>query len=150
MAEKSNRRTRWYSFLINTFSGVKEVMRYWERGTAVCGGAYRIGHLVHVAILTPHWGGVLSNSLCRWYALHPGGRVFLQRKALGLHWDLNPAIFSTTHTQLWLSYLCLFEKKSQRVPNLAWWLIVKKIWGPVARLDWGDGQTKKWRPHGNI
>ena len=46
-----------------------------------------------------------------WSALHPGGIFFLQRKDLGLYWDLNPAIFSTTHTQLYLSYLRLFDKK---------------------------------------
>ena len=152
MAEKSKRRTRWYSFWINTFSGVKEVMRYLERGTAVCGGAYRIGHLVHVAILMPHWGGVLAKSLFRWYSLHLGGRVFLQRKALGLYWGLNPAVFSTTHTQLCLSRLCCFDRKinCQRGPNLVWWLRVKKIRGPVASLDWVNIQTKKWRAHWNV
>ena len=152
MVEKSKRRTRWYSFWINTFSGVKEVMRYLERGTAVCGRVYRIGHLFHVAILAPHWGGVLANSLFRWYSLHIGGRVFLQREALGLHWDLNPAVFSTTHTQFCLSHLCLFDRKInfQRGPDIVWWLRVKKIRGPVARLDWGNIQTKKWRAHWNV
>ena len=70
-----------------------------------------IGHLFHVAILTPRWGGVLANSICRQYAFHTGGRVFLQSKSLGLHWYLNPEIFSTTHTQLCLSYLCLYDRK---------------------------------------
>ena len=36
---------------------------------------------------------------------------FLQRKALDLHWDVDPAIFSTTHTQPCIYHLCLFEKK---------------------------------------
>ena len=85
-------------------------MRYWERGMAVCGGEYRIGHLVHVSILLTHWSGLPANSICRWYALHSGGRVFLQRKALGLHWYLNPAIFSITCTQPCLYHLCLFDK----------------------------------------
>ena len=86
-------------------------MRYWERGKKVFDGAFMIGHLVHVAILAPHWGGVLEKSLCIGYALHPGGRVFLQRKALDFHWDLKPATFSTTHTQPCLSHLCLLDKK---------------------------------------
>ena len=85
-------------------------MIYWERGTEVCGGSCRIGHLVYVEIIAPHWGGVLKNYLCRWYDLHPGGRFFLQRKALGFNWDLNPAICSTTHTQPCLSHLYLFDK----------------------------------------
>ena len=86
-------------------------MRYWERGTEVCGGACRIGHLVHVAILAPHWSGVLAKYLCIWYALNTVGGGFIQRKALGLHWYLNPAIFSTTHTQPYLYHLCLFDNK---------------------------------------
>ena len=60
---------------------------------AVCGGACRIENLVHVAIPAPHCGEVLAKSLCRWSALHTGGRVFLQRKALGLNLDLNPEKF---------------------------------------------------------
>ena len=95
-------------------------MRYWERGTAVYGGVYRIRHLVHVAILAPHWGGVLTNPLFRWYAFHPGGIFFLQRKALGLHWDLNPAIFSTTHTHNFSFpiYVCLTKKNFKEDPTL--------------------------------
>ena len=98
-------------FWINTFSFKKksnEILR--KRNVSLWWGVW-IGHLVHVAILTPHWGGFIANSLCRWYALHHGGRFFLQRKALGLHWYLNPVIFSTTHTQLCLSHLCLYDKK---------------------------------------
>ena len=127
MSEKAKRRKWWYIFFINTFSRVKDVMRYWERRTAVCVGAYRIGHLVHVAILTSHWGGVLTNSFFRCYALYPSGIVLLQSKALGFHWDLNLAIFCTTNTKLCLSHLCLFgEKNCKRRPNLTWQLRVKK------------------------
>ena len=36
---------------------------------------------------------------------------FLQIKALGLYWDLNPETFITTHTQPCLSHLCFFDKK---------------------------------------
>ena len=65
------------------------------------------------------------------------GEFSCKRKDLGLHWDLNPAIFSTTHTQPCLYHLCLFDKQInfQRGPNLACELRVEKRRGPVARLD---------------
>ena len=127
MAEKSKRRTKRYSFWTTIFQELR-VMRYWERGTWVCGGVCRIGHLVHVAILAPHWGVVLANSLCRWYYLYPGGRVFLQRKSLGLHQDLNPVIFSITHTQPCFPHFIFFDNKvnCQRGPKLEWWLELRR------------------------
>ena len=127
MAEKFKRREIRYSFLITKFQEFR-VMRYWKRGTVVCVGLCRIGNLVHVAILAPYWGGVLANSLWRWYDLHSVRSFFLQRKSLGLYWDLNPAIFSTTYTQPCLSHLCLFENKvnCQIGPNLAWQLELKR------------------------
>ena len=61
------------------------MMKYRYQGTAVCGVACRIVHLVHVAIPAPHCGVVLAKSLFRWSALNPGGRFFLQSKAFGLY-----------------------------------------------------------------
>ena len=113
MAEKSKRRTRWYSFLnqhIFRSKRTNEILI--EKNDSLWWSVWK-GHLVHVAILTPHWSRVQAKPLCWMYDLHPGVRVFLQIKALGLHWDLNPAIFSPTHTQLCLSYLCLFDKKNK-------------------------------------
>ena len=99
-------------------------MIYWERGTEVCGGSCRIGHLVYVEIIAPHWGGVLEKYICWWYALHSVERVLLKRKALGLYWDVNSAIFSITHTQPCLSHLCLFEinliVKEDPTLNFSW------------------------------
>ena len=43
-------------------------------------------------------------------------RVFLQRKALDLHWDFNHAVFSTTHTHNFSFpiYVCLTKNKLSR------------------------------------
>ena len=56
---------------------------------------------------SPRCGGMLAKSLFRWSALHTGGGVFLQRKSLGLYYDLNPDIFSITHNLAFPVYACL-------------------------------------------
>ena len=113
-----------------------EILR--ERNGSLWWGVW-IENLVHVAILTSHWGGVLSNSICIWYALHTGGRVFLQRKSLGLHWDLNTAIFSTTHTHNFAFpiYVCL--TKNQLSKRTQPWMIIESWEEPISNLSfWLD------------
>ena len=106
-----------------------------------------IVHLVHVDIIMPHWVGVIEKPLWRWYALHPGGRVLLKRKALGLYWYLNPAIFSTTHNLAFLIYASLKIK-----------LVVKDYPNLHSSLSWeepryifltwlGRWTDKKWQAH---
>ena len=63
-----------------------------------------------MAIYVTQYVVVQANSICIWDALHPSGRVFLQRKYLGLHYDLNRDCFSTTHNLVFPGYVCLIIK----------------------------------------